>query len=316
MRKQLLNALNAISLPQEPADLYEPMRYFLDLGGKRMRPLLVLMANRLFGGKDATAMGSALAVEVFHNFTLVHDDIMDDAPLRRGKETVHEKWGLNVAILSGDALLVKAYEQLATAPADKLPRLMSIFNRTALEVCEGQQYDMDFEQRDTISEDEYINMIRLKTAVLLGGALEMGAVLAGASQEDIERIYRFGVLTGIAFQLQDDILDVYADQADFGKQVAGDILAYKKTILLVKAQSNADAAAREKLDEAYRTGTDQEKVQNVMALYDQLSAREAAEALMRDYHTRALAELQAIQVDDDLKTDLEAFANMLLVRKV
>ncbi|HAH37764.1 MAG TPA: isoprenyl synthetase, partial [Algoriphagus sp.] len=210
---------------EDPKELYEPITYILSLGGKRIRPLLSLLAYGLYKKDPKTILSQASAVEVFHNFTLMHDDIMDQAPLRRGKATVHEKWNENVAILSGDVMLVRAYDLLLPTPHTLLPKVIRLFNKTAAEVCEGQQHDMNFESREEVHEDEYVNMIRLKTAVLLGFALELGAILAEASEEDCQKIYNFGVNIGIGFQLKDDLLDVFADQAKFGKQVGGDIIS-------------------------------------------------------------------------------------------
>src|SRR5476651_2411466 len=228
-------AVDALKFPESPAELYEPISYILDLGGKRLRPSLLLMACDLFGGDVNKAIEPALAIEVFHNFTLMHDDIMDKAPLRRGKKTVHEKWNANVAILSGDAMMVEANKLMMKVDDPILRRVMDVFNETATGVCEGQQIDMSFEQRNNVLIDEYLNMIRLKTAVLLGGTLKIGAIIGGASLNDAQLLYSFGVNLGIAFQLQDDILDVYGDPEKFGKQVGGDILSNKKTYLLIKA---------------------------------------------------------------------------------
>ncbi len=227
--------IESLNLPSSPHNLYHPISYFLSLGGKKMRPVLTLMGCELFQKDYSIAKNAALAVELFHNFSLVHDDIMDAAPLRRGQETVHQKWDNNVGILSGDAILILAYQKLATYEPNILAKLLPIFNQTAIEVCEGQQYDMDFESRDDVSISEYLQMIKFKTAVLLGCSLKMGAIIGKSSEADANELYNFGVNLGLAFQLQDDILDVYADQNKFGKQVGGDIIANKKTYLLLKA---------------------------------------------------------------------------------
>ena len=227
-------AITKLDIPQYPADLYEPVKYILSLGGKRMRPALLLMACDLFGGDVEAALSPALAIEVFHNFSLVHDDMMDNAPLRRGKATVHERWGQNAGILSGDVMLVLAYQLMMKVDDRLLRQVLDVFSQTAVGVCEGQQLDMDFEKLQTVGIDEYQNMIRLKTSVLLGGALKIGALIGGADMADAELLYGFGEHLGIAFQLQDDILDVYGDPDKFGKQVGGDIISNKKTYLLIK----------------------------------------------------------------------------------
>ncbi|CAG0907532.1 unnamed protein product, partial [Cyprideis torosa] len=230
--------LKNIELAKEPKGLYEPVSYILALGGKRLRPVLTLLSCGMYSDPKR-ALPQALAVEVFHNFTLIHDDIMDDAPLRRGKQTVHEKWDINTAILSGDVTLVKAYQLLSDCNPTKLLALLELFNKTAVEVCEGQQLDVDFESKDDVSEEEYIRMIQLKTSVLLGCALQMGAIVGGASEEDANNLYQFGLLLGTAFQIKDDLLDCFGDPDIFGKQVGGDIIANKKTLLLIHAKNEA-----------------------------------------------------------------------------
>src|ERR1700761_9383330 len=234
------DAVKKLAFPEYPAALYEPISYILSIGGKRMRPALLLMACDLFGGDVDDALAPALAIEVFHNFTLMHDDIMDNAPLRRGRTTVHERWNKNVAILSGDVMLIEGYKLMMQVKDHLLRQILDIFNNTAVDVCEGQQIDMEFEQRNDVTIKEYINMIRLKTAVVLGGALKIGALLGGASTKDANLLADFGVNLGLAFQLQDDILDVYGNPEKFGKQVGGDIIANKKTYLLLKALELAD----------------------------------------------------------------------------
>src|SRR3569833_1427024 len=239
--QEILNReVESLDFPLYPADLYEPIKYILALGGKRIRPALLLMSCDMFGGDILKAVPPALAIEVFHNFTLMHDDIMDNAPLRRGKVTVHEKWNKNVAILSGDVMLVKGYELMMNVDDRVLRPIMNIFNETAIGVCEGQQIDMEFETRSDVHIDEYINMIRLKTAVVLGGAVKIGALIGGSTPEDALLLQTFGEQLGVAFQLQDDILDVYGDPEKFGKQVGCDILSNKKTFLLLKALELAD----------------------------------------------------------------------------
>jgi geranylgeranyl diphosphate synthase type II len=283
---------------QSPIELYEPISYIMNLGGKRIRPLLTLLAYSLYKNDYQSILTPAAAVEVFHNFTLMHDDIMDIAPLRRGKATVHEKWNPNIAILSGDVMLVKAYDMLLEVEKDKLPSVIRLFNRTAAEVCEGQQHDMNFESRETVSEAEYIDMIRLKTAVLLGFALQYGAILAGAPDADADRLYEFGVNIGIGFQLKDDLLDVYADQAKFGKQVGGDIISNKKTFLLIKAKELAEGEKKVILERwiSSKEFDKEEKVSSVTKVYDALGIRELTEAKMHQYFESGFGQFSSLQV--------------------
>ena len=317
LQQWIETSLKNLELPAEPAGLYDPISYFLTLGGKRMRPTLLLLGNQLFGGDLSQAIGPAQAIEVFHNFTLVHDDIMDEAPLRRGKATVHTKWDENTGILSGDAMLVKAYQLLAECPTAHLPAVLTIFNEVALEVCEGQQYDMDFETRNDVTIDEYVNMIRLKTAVLLGASLKIGAVIAGASAADAKLVYDFGVNIGVAFQLQDDILDVYAEQEKFGKQVGGDILANKKTFLLLKAEEKSNSEQHALLSAMLKNEfvNAEEKVRNVISIYDAVGVRQEAEAEMQRFYQKGLDCLNAISVDPAAKAQLLQLADMLMVRE-
>ena len=307
--------LKQVHLPNSPQGLYEPINYFFHLGGKRMRPVLLLLATDLFGGEVNEAISSALAVEIFHNFSLVHDDIMDKAPLRRSKPTVHTKWNVNTAILSGDAMLVKAYEQLAYAPREILPELISVFNKTALEVCEGQQFDMDFETQKEVSIPEYINMIRLKTAVLLGGALKMGGIIAHAATSDLDLIYQFGEDLGVAFQVQDDILDVFGDAALFGKQVGGDILSNKKTFLLLTLKEKANQEDQETLTHALTELEGKEKINQVIALYQKYDVRNAAELKMEELFQSAMKALASVSVDNNRKIVIQQLAENLMVRE-
>ncbi|HEX3386318.1 MAG TPA: polyprenyl synthetase family protein, partial [Mucilaginibacter sp.] len=290
------DGVNKLSFPLHPAELYEPIKYILSLGGKRMRPALLLMACDLFGGDTNKALPPALAIEVFHNFTLMHDDIMDNAPLRRGKITVHERWNRNVAILSGDVMLVESYKLMMQVHPNLLGQVLSIFNNTAVGVCEGQQFDMEFEQRNDVHIDEYINMIRLKTAVLLGGALKIGAVIGGAGEQDAALLQTFGEQLGVAFQLQDDILDVYGDPEKFGKQVGGDILSNKKTFLLIKALELANAEQAAELNRWFSNTqfNSKEKIDAVTGLYDQLGIRNQAWKTMHTYADKAFMALDAI----------------------
>ena len=264
-------ALNQMQTPEEPELLYAPIIYSMSGGGKRLRPVLLLITTEAFGGNIEEAMPAAMAVEVFHNFTLLHDDIMDNAAVRRGKPSVFAKWGGNVALLSGDAMLITAYKHLAQIESERLPRVMQLFNDMALEVCEGQQYDMDFETKDKVSVIDYIQMIERKTSALLSGSATIGATLAGASDEDIKKIYRFATELGLAFQLQDDMLDSYGDEA-LGKKIGGDILEGKQTYLMVQAMSRATDEEREVLRTTHlrKDLSDVEKIAMVKALYDKL----------------------------------------------
>lgn len=310
-------ALESGVFPEQPENLYAPITYILSLSGKRIRPLLVLLGADLFGiSRIEDALPASVAIEYFHNFSLLHDDIMDKAPLRRGQQTVHQKWNENIAILSGDALLVKAYEQLSLCPSAHIPELLRLFNRVALEVCEGQQLDMDFEEMNGITQEQYIHMIRLKTSVLLGGALEMGAVLADAPSEDRQRLYEFGVNLGIAFQLQDDILDAFGDPDTFGKQVGGDIIVNKKTILHILLQQSLRDDDKI-LFEQLLNMSEQEasyKVAQMKQLYEQYAIKATADELKQAYTQKAFANLEAIQVAPERKADLIELANSLMYR--
>lgn len=289
------NALSDFNLPQQPAQLYDPLRYFLTLGGKRMRPILTLLATEAFGKNAKDGLHAALAVELFHNFSLIHDDIMDAAPLRRGQHTVHEKWNTNIAILSGDVLLVKAYECLGKYDANIFKNLSAVFNQTAIEVCEGQQYDMDFEQRNGVSEEDYIEMIRLKTSVLLGCALELGAIIGGADLSEAQKIYRFGEQLGLAFQIQDDLLDLFGTEAQVGKQIGGDVLANKKTLLSIAAKRLASPEQRLTLKEIEQVKNDTDKIARTQKIYQELGAKSYCETKMNDFHQEALQALDHIE---------------------
>jgi len=311
------NEVKQLNFPAYPAELYEPIKYILSLGGKRMRPALLLMACDLFGGDVKKAISPALAIEVFHNFTLMHDDIMDNAPLRRGKTTVHERWNDNVGILSGDVMLIEGYKLMMRVDESLLRPILNIFNETAVGVCEGQQLDMEFETRNDVGIDEYITMIRLKTAVVLGGALKIGALIGGASTVDAALIHTFGEQLGIAFQLQDDILDVYGDPEKFGKQVGGDIISNKKTYLLLKAFELAKTSQKSELTK-WLTKSDadpKQKVSGITELYNQLQIRQYAEEAMQTYADKAFAALDAINLPDAHKQYLRDFADGLMVRE-
>jgi geranylgeranyl diphosphate synthase type II len=306
--------IEKLELPAHPSNLYNPLRYFMSLGGKRMRPILTLLGTELFGEKKENALNAALTIEIFHNFSLIHDDIMDEAPLRRAQQTVHKKWNQNIAILSGDVLFVKAYELLSKQDVKHLLPLIQLFNKTAIEVCEGQQMDMDFESRTDVTIEEYIEMIRLKTSVLLGCALEMGAIIADASDQDCKHIYDFGQHLGIAFQIQDDILDLYADPEKFGKQVGGDVISNKKTLLNLKAFELANTEQKGQLKELATVTNFELKVTETRQLYNIIGAREICEKKMQEHHTFAMKALQSITISDTAKIPLIGLADYLLVR--
>ena len=312
--KVVENGLSEIGLPSHPENLYDPMRYFLNLGGKRIRPILSLLAAEMFDVAGEKALPQALAIEVFHNFTLIHDDILDLAPLRRGKETVHEKWGTNIAILSGDRLLIESYKLLCEAPEDYLPTLLKVYNKMAIEVCEGQQLDMDFEQLANVSQDEYIEMIRLKTSVLLGCALEFGAIVAGASEKDRKLINDFGQNIGVAFQIRDDILDLYADPKKFGKQVGGDVLENKKTLLYILAYANATLEQKEVLKQLVNEPNISVKLKRTREIFDAVGAQDYCKVYMDKHYQIALSSLNQISASDESKTKLKALAHYLIER--
>ncbi|MFM7017030.1 MAG: polyprenyl synthetase family protein [Bacteroidota bacterium] len=312
----IFQSVNNLRFPQNPAGLYDPVRYMLSLGGKRMRPVLALMACDAFNGDVSAAVNPALGIEVFHNFTLLHDDIMDNAPLRRSKPTVHKKWNSNIAILSGDAMFVESCQLVMQAPSNSIKEVMGVFTKTALEVCEGQQYDMDFESMENVTIEQYLEMIRLKTAVLLGASLKMGALIANAKMEDANHLYDFGVNLGIAFQLQDDILDVYGDADHFGKQVGGDILSNKKTYLLITALELAEGSTKNELLQwlACSDKAD-DKVKAITSIYNQLNVRTIAEHKMQTLYKEALNHLNAIPINDSRKRPLKELAASLMNRK-
>lgn len=314
MLAQIERELNDVDFPPSPANLYDPLRYFLKLGGKRIRPVLTLMGSDLFGSDPKSAINAALSVEVFHNFSLIHDDIMDDAPLRRNKQTVHEKWGHNIAILSGDVLLVKAYQLLAKQESRHIGQLLDLFNTTAVEVCEGQQMDMDFEKRTDVSINEYVEMIRLKTSVLLGCALEMGAIIADADIEDRKRLYTFGEHIGIAFQIQDDILDLFADPEKFGKQVGGDVIANKKTLLNLKARQMASEEQLNELNQLADHSDLNYKVNRTREIYEAIGVRIVCEQLMQQQYDTAMQALALIDRSKEEKLPLIQLANLLMNR--
>ncbi|MEZ5016594.1 MAG: polyprenyl synthetase family protein [Flavipsychrobacter sp.] len=305
--------LSVESLQKSPHNLYEPCRYLLGLGGKRVRPVLCLMGNELFSDIKEGAWHAAIGVELFHNFTLVHDDIMDEAPLRRGKETIHHKYGMTAGILSGDILCILAYEQLGYIK-EALAQVLPLFTQTAAEVCDGQQMDMDFEQRSDVTIEEYLNMIALKTSVLLACSLKMGAYISGANEEEAQKVYEFGKNLGIAFQLQDDYLDAYGDPEKNGKQVGGDIKANKKTYLLLKAIENANPEQRIEIEELLAS-TGDDKVEKMLSLYDSCNAKQAAKDEMLKYSNLAFDNLATINVAEERKAPLRSLAEYLLQRE-
>lgn len=315
LQQILEKAIIDIVYPKHPDNLYAPIQYIMSLGGKRIRPVMVLMASELFDDDVSKAIDVALAVETFHNFTLVHDDIMDNAPLRRGKQTVHEKWGINNAILSGDVMMVESNKHLSKVDISVLKAVLETFNTTAQGVCEGQQLDMEFESRSDVSIDEYVEMIRLKTAVLLGGAMKLGAYVGGADAKNANLLYQFGENLGIAFQLQDDILDVYGDPEKFGKQVGGDIISNKKTFLLLTALQLAKDQNLAALNKWMANNINQiEKVNAITALYDELNIRELAEQEMTRYAEIAFNSLNKITVAEHKKQALLELAEQILQR--
>ncbi|TRX58690.1 polyprenyl synthetase family protein [Fulvivirga sp. M361] len=316
--KQLISeAIEQQQYGNHPEELYEPIRYLMALGGKRLRPLLTLLGYTLFQNDPEKIVKQALAVEVFHNFTLMHDDIMDEAPLRRGKPTVHEKWDRNTAILSGDVMLVKAYEILIDVERKYLPKVLRLFNKCAAEVCEGQQMDMAFESKDFVGQKEYLEMIRLKTAVLLGMSLRLGALLAGASKSEQKALYRFGVNIGIGFQLMDDLLDVYADKQKFGKQVGGDIIANKKTFLLIKALETSDGELKTELQQwlGKKKFDPEEKVTAVTDIYNRLNIKELTTKQMDLHFQEGFKSLAKMKVGPSRKAMLRQFTETLIARE-
>ena len=317
--QSIFNAfLGNYRLDEQPQTLYQPIQYILSLGGKRLRPILTLMTAEMFGAKAEDALNAALCVEVFHNFSLIHDDIMDDAPLRRGKPTVHEKWNLNTGILSGDAMLILSYQLLEHYNSDTYKNLNSLFTKTALEVCEGQQYDIDFETRNDVTISEYINMITYKTSVLVAAAMKMGAIIAEASAEDQELIYEFGKNLGIAFQIQDDYLDAFGDPETFGKQVGGDIIENKKTYLYLKAFENGTDQIRIELFKWFNepVGNAEQKVQKVKELFELSGAVQDTKNAIATYTDKAFDCLENLSLNQDHKTSLKAFGEQLMQRKV
>ncbi|MEO1031821.1 MAG: polyprenyl synthetase family protein [Bacteroidota bacterium] len=317
-QKSFITYLEDFAVEKEPKNLYEPINYILRLGGKRLRPVLTLMACEIFGGDVKDAMNAALSVEVFHNFSLIHDDIMDDAPLRRGKKTVHEKWDLNTGILSGDAMLILAYQLFENYESAMFQSLAQLFSKTALEVCEGQQYDIDFETRNDVTVPEYLRMIEYKTAVLVGASMKMGAIVAKASSEDQELIYDFGRYLGIAFQLQDDYLDAFGNPETFGKQVGGDILEHKKTYLYLKTLELGTEKDRSNMVALMSNDSisDGEKINGVKALFDSSGASRATQDAVEIYTNKAFHILESLNISSEKKQMLRSFGEYLMNRRV
>lgn len=315
--QQIEQAIRKLEFAYPPKSLYEPISYILSLGGKRIRPALVLMAYNIYKEETASALSPALGLEVFHNFTLLHDDLMDRADKRRGKPTVHTLWGDNSAILSGDAMLIAAYQLIGETEPKHLKPVLDLFTQTALEICGGQQYDMEFESRQDVTEEEYIEMIRLKTAVLLACSLKTGAILADAPVEDAEHLYQFGIHIGLAFQLQDDLLDVYGDTATFGKNIGGDILCDKKTFLLINAFRRADNRQLAVLNQWIGTGTSdpQGKIAAVTNIYNELGLKALSEQRIEDYFNKAMAHLDALSVPAEKLEVLKEVSLRLMNRK-
>lgn len=300
-----------------PKSLYDPITYILSLGGKRIRPALVLMAYNLYREDVEKAIRPAIGLEVFHNFTLLHDDLMDQADKRRSKPTVHKVWNANTAILSGDAMLIAAYQLIGETAPEHLKEVLDLFTRTALEICGGQQYDMEFESRMDVSEEEYLEMIRLKTAVLLACSLKTGAILGGVSREDAENLYRFGINIGLAFQLQDDLLDVYGDTKTFGKNIGGDILCNKKTFLLINALRRAEGEQKAQLEHwiARKDFDAAEKIAAVTNIYNVLGLKELSEAKMQTYYAEGMKNLAALSVSEERLAVLKEVTSRLMFRQ-
>jgi geranylgeranyl diphosphate synthase type II len=310
--------LSVQQIVREPKNLYEPISYILGLGGKRIRPILTLMTAEIFGADYKEALPAALAIEVFHNFSLIHDDIMDAAPLRRGHETVHEKWDTNTGILSGDAMLILAYQYFEQYEPAVFRDLAKLFSKTAIQVCEGQQWDVDFENRDEVTIPEYLKMIEHKTAVLVAAAMKMGAIIATTSQENCELIYEFGLNLGLAFQLQDDYLDAFGDPATFGKQVGGDIIENKKTYLYLKAQEFSTAKQHEELMHLFSIEPNDtaDKVESVKKVFQKTGASDATHQAITDFTMKAFETLEKMNISEDNKSILRLFGENLMSRNV
>lgn len=317
LEKRINEELGKVLVNEEPRSLFDPPVYVFSLGGKRIRPILTLMVADLFEKDIEDAINPALAIEIFHNFSLLHDDLMDKADLRRGSETVHIKWSANTAILAGDAMVIESYKYISKAPNKYLPELLKVFSDTAMDICIGQQLDMDFEQRMDVTEDEYLNMIRLKTAVLIGCSLKLGAIVSDASAEDLKALYKFGINLGMSFQLKDDLLDVYGDFKTFGKMPGGDILSNKKTYLLIKALKSSNEKQKAEL-EKWLNAEDfdpEQKINAVKNIYEELKLRDLVENLIEKYYIASLEFLSSISVSDARKNNLLNLAEQLMHRE-
>ena len=315
---QLEDYLASIDLQREPRNLYAPISYVLSMGGKRVRPLLMLLAYQLYKEDFENVLPAAAAVEVYHNFTLLHDDLMDEADVRRGKPTVHKKWDDNSAILSGDAMLILSYHLLAKSTDKNLKEVLDVFNQITLEVCDGQQFDIEFESREDVTESDYLNMIRLKTAVLLAGSMKMGAILGGASKQESQLLYDFGLNIGLAFQLQDDYLDVYGDPTVFGKENGGDIVSNKKTYMLIRAINLAEGETKKSLIEWINAKQfdEDKKIKAVTEIYNQLGIDKVCQAKMEEYYSKALTALEQLSFDSEKTSSLKELASSLMNRKL
>lgn len=315
--KKVNEALDNLVYDRQPASLYDPIKYVLSIGGKRVRPVLTMLAYNLYKDDPLSIMSQALGLETYHNFTLLHDDLMDNADMRRGHETVHKKWDANRAILSGDTMLLQAFERVEDCNPAKLPAVFKVFIQTTLEIGEGQQLDVEFEKRNDVTEDEYIEMIRLKTSVLLACACKVGAIMADAPVEDIENMYKFGEKLGLAFQLQDDLLDVYGNPAVFGKNIGGDITSNKKTYMLINAFNRATPAQRDELTKwvEAKEFDRNEKVAAVTNLYNEIGIRELCEQKIEQYYQESLVYLAKVSVSDERKAEIKAYAAEMMKRQ-
>ncbi len=316
VQELISNELKQTDFIKKPINLYEPIDYTMDMGGKRIRPALCLMATQLFNGDIQHALKPALGLEIFHNFTLLHDDIMDNAEVRRNKPTVHKKWNDNVGILSGDAMLINAYQYIAQCKTQQLQQVLNLFNQVALGVCEGQQYDMDFENREDVTVEEYLEMIRLKTAILLAGSLKIGALIANASEKQADLIYQFGINMGMAFQLQDDFLDTFGNQETFGKRIGGDIIANKKTFLLITALNTATQNELITLKGWIKASNfnEEEKINEVKNIYKNNAVDKKSQLLMDEYFNKAVLNISQIEGNEKVKKELLEFSSKLMQR--
>jgi geranylgeranyl diphosphate synthase type II len=315
LQSQVVDLFNRLSINDRPENLYKPIDYAMSQGGKRLRPLMALIGCELFGGKTDDVIPAAMGLEIFHNFTLLHDDIMDNAPIRRGMPTVYKKWGSNTAILSGDTMFVIAYEHITRSHPEILHDILQLFNQTAREVCEGQQLDMDFEKRKDVKISEYMEMIRLKTAVLIAGSLKAGAIAARASRNEQEKLYAYGINLGLSFQLMDDLLDTFGDEKLFGKKTGNDIVTNKKTYLFLKAYEKADNNMKMQLDEAFALQDNKLKVQRVLELFNQLNIRPETEMMIKQYKEFADNILEALNLNPEKRNLLNEVTAKLVKRK-